>query len=141
MIYQLLSLRRAWGCDLGRRSKVPWLTPCSHAAPSAVRLSLSPHALPSYSTILMNTWLWQLSKNVGQSLCGQLDLSHLVIRSLCSLDSDPSTRCGDNLSNSSLVFFILLPWFFSLLGSAIFSFLASGIKMVWLDPGCLERFV
>lgn len=105
MIYQLLSLLRVWGCDLGRTPKVPWLTPCSHAAPSVVGLSVSPHPLPSYSTIRMNIWLWQLSKNVGQRLCGQLDLSHLVIQSLCSLDSDPSICCGDNLSNASLVFF------------------------------------
>lgn len=141
MIYQLLPLCRVWGCDLGCTPKVPWFTPCTHAAPSAVGLFPSPHTLPSYSTILMNIWLWQLSKNVGQRLCGRLDLSHLVIRSLCSLDSDPSTRCGDNLSNASLVFFVLLPWFFCLPGSAIFSFLASGIKMVRCDPGRLERSV
>lgn len=109
MIYQLLSLCRAQGCDLGRSTKVPWLTPCSHAALGEVGLSPSPHTLPSYSTILMNIWLWQLSKNVGQSLCGRLDLSHLAIRSLCLLDSDPSTHCRDNLSAASLVFFVLLP--------------------------------
>lgn len=40
-----------------------------------------------------------------------------------------------------LFFFILLPWFFCLLGSAVLSFLALGIKMIWLDLGCLERFV
>lgn len=128
MIYQLLSLRRAWGCDLGRSLKVPWFTPCSHAAPRAVRLSPSPHALPSYSTVLMNIWLWQLSKNVGQSLCGQLDLPHLVIPSLCSLDSDPSARCGDNLSNASLFIFLLLPGFFSLLRNCNLLLLGFGDK-------------
>lgn len=45
------------------------------------------------------------------------------------------------MSNASLVFLVQLPWFFSLLGRAIFSFLASGLETVWLDPGCLERFV
>lgn len=60
MIYQLLSLCGAWVWDLGCTPKAPWLTPCSYAAPRAVRLSPSPHAPPSYSTILKNIWLWQL---------------------------------------------------------------------------------
>lgn len=57
MIYQLLSLHRVQDWDLGHKPKVPWLTPYSHAAPSAVGLALSPHTLPSYSTILTNIWL------------------------------------------------------------------------------------